>query len=151
MTKDVRVALMAWNISSDRRMSYRPNVRHGMPFTVGYLMRWSKALRHPMGEHRAAAAIHELQRLKKLIPQGFYKSKKHGYRVTLYALGARSSSVRRSEEVKAQKRRLGERGWWLHSLFGTFDGLPPPDASPDALARWRSEGHRKCEMARARA
>lgn len=79
-----------------------------------------------MGEKRAAAAIRELQRKNVLTPIGNYRSRRHGFRVTVYLLTQAVASVRRNSRVKGLSRRCARQNWWAHVLFGTHDGLPPP-------------------------
>ncbi len=94
-----------------------------MPFTVGYLQAVCKAMGHRVGEHRAAKMIAHLERKKLLKGAGSYRSKAHGFRVRLYLVPRFTVSVRRRASVKRRSERLT---WWLHPLFGTHDGKPPP-------------------------
>ena len=92
-----------------------------MPVTVGYVQR-----RTGMAEHRARAVRNDLVRRKLLIPVGQYRGRRHGFWVTLYRVvqpeASVTSSVRRTARVKRNERKT----WWLHPLFGTPDGRPPP-------------------------
>jgi len=115
--QDRKLAEKAWLLSSSSRDTTT------MPFTVGYLQAVCKALGHRVGEHRAAKMIRELQRRKLLVEAGHYKSRKHGFRVLLYLVPRFTVSVRSRKEVKL---RFSRKRWWEHSLFGTFDGKPPP-------------------------
>ena len=106
--------------------SRRRNRKIGMPFTVGFLQRSSKAMGYPLGEHRAAAAIRELQRRKVLQAQGKYRGKGHGFWVVTYRLPSVVSSVRRTRRVKPVWKPCSRKNWWQHALFGTPDGRRPP-------------------------
>lgn len=115
---DFRLADKAWSLASSSRRDTAT-----MPFTVGYLQSICRNLGHKVGEHRAAKMIHELERRKKLIPAGSYKSRTHGFSVRLYLVPRFTVSVRSRRKVKRRNERLT---WWLHPLFGTHDGQPPP-------------------------
>jgi hypothetical protein len=120
MRSEVKVARKVWLTCAARRGPKNQS----MPFTVGYLQRQARhGLGITLGEHRAAAAINELKRRHVLVPVGDYRSHKHGFRVTLYRVPPVTSSVRRTRVVK---RRCDHRNWWIHPLFGTHDGRPPP-------------------------
>jgi hypothetical protein len=68
--------------------------------------------------------------------------------VTLYTLGARVAGLRsalcrkpavgRVEPVKVVKKRT----CWQHALFGTFDGLPPPQFNGREQRRRKSADER---------
>ena len=113
---DRRLAERAWRTASAKRTS-------SMPFTAGYLQTVCRTLGHKVGEHRAAKMIRDLQRRRILVEAGHYKSRTHGFRVRLYLVPRSTVSVRRSKPVKRRNERLT---WWLHPLFGTHDGQPPP-------------------------
>lgn len=114
---DAKLSERAWKLAATGRDTTT------MPFTVGYLQHVCKALGHRVGEHRAAKMIHHLQR-KHLKEAGHYKSRAHGFRVRLYLVPRLTVSVRRRKKVKRRNERLT---WWLHPLFGTPDGQPPPE------------------------
>jgi len=131
--QDVELARRLWLHFSDKRRSRI----HGMPFTVGFLQKWSG-----MGEHRAAAAINELRRRRILVPIDSYRSRRHGYRVTLYRLAQRLASVSLSV------RRSASVNWWEHPLFGNPGGEKPVGVRRKDLTRWRSQRHRRWETFR---
>jgi hypothetical protein len=95
--------------------------RGSMPVTVGFVQR-----RTGMAEHQARRIRNDLVRRKLLVPVGRYRGKKHGFWVTIYKVvqpeASVTSSVRRISRVKRNERKT----WWLHALFGTPDGRPPP-------------------------
>ena len=92
-----------------------------MPVTVGYVQR-----RTGMSEHRARAVRNDLVRSGHLVEVGCYRGRRHGFWVKLYRVvqpeASVTSSVRRTRRVKRDERKT----WWLHPLFGTPDGRPPP-------------------------
>ncbi len=116
------------DLMTDRRLAERAlryaskNRKTPMPFTVGYLQRVCGVMGYRVGEHRAAKMINGLKRRGRLVSRGDYRSRKHGFRVTLYCVPQISLSVRRKASVKP----ISKRNWWKHGLFGTPDGLPPP-------------------------
>ncbi len=115
---DRRIAEKAWRLTSSGRRDTT-----SMPFTVGYLQAVCRQLGHRVGEHRAAKMIHHLERKRILVEAGHYKSRTHGFRVRLYLVPRLTVSVRSRKKVKRRNERLT---WWLHPLFGTHDGQPPP-------------------------
>jgi hypothetical protein len=116
--RDARLAEKAFRLAASSRRDTTT-----MPFTVGYLQSLCKAMGHRVGEHRAAKMIHHLERRRILVKAGHYKSRAHGFRVTLYLVPRLTVSVRRRKPVKRLNERLT---WWLHPLFGNPDGEPPP-------------------------
>jgi len=92
-----------------------------MPVTVSFVQ-----ARTGMSEHESRRVRNDLVERGALVPVGRYQGRRHGFWVTLYRVlqpaASVTASVRRTRSVK----RVTRKNWWLHPLFGTLDGRPPP-------------------------
>lgn len=104
------------------------------PLTAGFLQQQIRNLfGERVGEHRAEAMIRHLRASGRLLEVGFYKAKRHGFRVLVFRLLPGSSSVRKNSPVKRVP-------WWQHPLFGNPGGAIPVGSTRGQRKRWRREG-----------
>lgn len=150
----LRHFLGARHVSVDPSASPEP-----FPLTEHCFAADARALGRPTGIKKCRTMLHRLTATGVLDRAGSYRQAYRntagvsGYRVPLYKLArgvqgvvrhgrCRSALLQRpvgtARRVKADPRRR----WWQHALFGSPDGLPPPDLTRVQRRRMRSDDER---------
>jgi hypothetical protein len=131
------------------------------PLTEPVIRTIARQLGHHVGIKRARTMRRRLRAAHVIEDAGSYRQPYRntggatGYKVMLYRLGdrVRGAVVRGEVRLAATPKppvgtgglvkRLRRVGWWEHSLFGTFDGLPPPEFTRRQRRRMRANGEVK--------
>lgn len=127
---------------------------YSFPLTSACFAAIARRLGTPVGITRARINIRRLIECGVLVDAGSYRSRYKrwgdggGHRVRVFKLGTRIGGLRSalcpkpavvsSAPVKGVRRRR----CWEHALFGSLDGLPPPQLTRRQRRIWRSADER---------
>ena len=138
-----------------------PNTpREPFPLTDGVIATVARKLGTPVGIKRARNLRRRLIATKIIQTAGTYRPAYRiaagdgTHRVTLHTLAINATGyvTRRARRARhkvqasvgrgSQSKGGFRRRWWSHPLFGTLDGLPPPDLTARQRRAWRSVDER---------
>jgi hypothetical protein len=127
-----------------------------MPMTEEAFLRVARRIGDPVSQKKGRRLIHVAVESGLLVRHGHYTSRRWRFNVPTFRLGCRVAGRGHAASFDAVRgaashtalgvvgavKPLSARRWWLHPLFGTPDGLPPPSLSAKDLDRWRSHDER---------